>query len=851
MNPARPPIFSRPALAFLIAGVVVLCFAIMGWRIAPHASTASAGASAVQVIVGNPEHIRPERQEWSAYLAMLLSTPFAVGLGIWLTSGMSGEKRLAPADLALFLAGLGLAAVAIARDELTTLFRTDVPLVTGLTATTAGLLAAILQPMPEDTAKKVNRYALPALCIFGVLVTFGWRVLDAETISALAFVPHFSAFFYSIAQISLGATCTVDVLPQYGCYGEFYAPVLKLAGVSVLSSTLLSALVQSCALVSIIVFASRLIRSPIILVAAGLWVIILLNWVLLQIADPYFQYGPVRLLFPALSLPMALWFSSSPTCGRAVVLGIFGALAVAFNPDSGSVVLLALTLLALAAPVAIRSPAPFAGAVLSMASCLAAALAAGIAFWLLLAWKGDSTPQLGKLLSYSMIFAAKGFMMLPLQGLPAIWGCLAAVLLLGIVFGAAELTVRWNRDALAILYVSILSAGLLSYHVGRSHPNTLLLCMWPTVIVTAVLLDRAAALSGSTVNRSFAITARTAGGLALGLAAAVMAGGLPFLVDTSMARWSSNLSGSAGHARDNLRFISRESGSDGFEPISLDQPIILAESGRRSGFSGPGLAEILLQTDSDNFIDYLMKERPKHLFVDYRLLENQLYWFNTVPWIRNALPRLRSLYWLKGWSPDGQLMHLALKPSSGEDLFDSKMRCDRPECPPSEYMLFSHRNGATVFQWGRPVRLPTDITISVPPKGFDIIMDVEPRRKQVPYATIVSNHCCEFMGFTIHHQPGTTADYVLASGDGKSWHASSPFVIEPGRKSQLSLSYADGHFSVSVNGKVATELNVADAQVGGARNIPLTFGDWINRGRPFDGEIYFAALVPRGTQAEE
>lgn len=845
----RSPL-SRPGLAFLIAVAVAAAGMFGAWWITPDALLPDGGTFASQIVAASPDQFRPEPREWSAYLALLLATPLAVALGLWLTRGMAVDARPRPADVLLLLAGLGLAAWATARDELSGLFNPGLPAMAGF-----GVLALVgaaagawgLVPSVRGVGK-LHRLVLAGLCIMAVLISFATRVIGVESIGTLPFMPHFSAFLHSIVQISLGATCTVSVVPQYGCYGEFYAPLLKLTGVNVLNATLLTALLQAAALVSIMVFAARLVLSPLVLLTAGLWLILMQNWVLVGVMDPYFQYGPLRLLFPALSLAAALWFTARPGSARAAWLGAFGSLAWMFNPDSGSVVLLALALLAAATALACRGGRPLVRCGLFAAAFLGGALAAGGAFMLLLAWKGGALPQLLQLMAYPRIFAAEGFMMLPVQDLPALWAVVAALLLLGILLAALDLTQGWTREALLTLYVAILGAGVMSYHVGRSHPNTLLLCMWPAVVVAARLLDRLIGAPGEDASRSKAFIGRATAMLLLGLVSAIAIRGVPLMAGTAVARWQPVLAGNGTAEPAALRFIAQQSGGEAYEVIGIDQPVLAAEAGHRSAYGGPGVAETLLRKDAAAYVDYLLDTRPPHLFIDYRLVDNQPFWLNTAPWIRDALPRLRSIYSLKNWSADGEMMHLVRKPTAGPDLFDRQLTCAGPACPPPQTIVFAARDGRLWQRWDRPAQLPIDLQERVPAGGFDIIMTVTPAREQVTYATIVSNHVYAFEGFTLHYLPRSNGYYSLAVGDGTRWHASNPFIIPPGRRSRLVLRAEGDHFTVSLDGETVSELTVKNARVLGAPTVPVTFGDVALRGRAFAGSIDFAALVPHPEQ---
>ena len=140
------------------------------------------------------------------------------------------------------------------------------------------------------------------LCV--VLFFAATRIFTPATISYGAHITsHYEAVVYSIVDIAGGGTCLADVTPQYGCYGEFVAPIIRIIGPSPLAMTSIFVALQSLAMLAIIVFSAALIRTTaLLLTAVGCIVILSSITLMLGSPDPVFQNNPIRLFFPALSL---------------------------------------------------------------------------------------------------------------------------------------------------------------------------------------------------------------------------------------------------------------------------------------------------------------------------------------------------------------------------------------------------------------------------------------------------------------------------------------------------------------------------------------------------------------------
>ena len=130
----------------------------------------------------------------------------------------------------------------------------------------------------------------------------------------------FDAVVYSIMRISQGGTCLADVLPQYGCYGEFFRPLWSVFVPSVKAVTGIFFLLYLTAIFGVMRFAARVIQEPAILLLCGICLVTISSPYVFF--DPYFQYWPLRTFFPCMTLWLAPAWLSGGNGYKAFALGV-------------------------------------------------------------------------------------------------------------------------------------------------------------------------------------------------------------------------------------------------------------------------------------------------------------------------------------------------------------------------------------------------------------------------------------------------------------------------------------------------------------------------------------------------
>ncbi len=839
---------SQGAVAVLVALSALYGIGHWLWSIAPSPDYSAVAAAARQLLLARPTDLQPKPGEQFTYIGVVLSLPILIAAVVFAVrkTGLGRGGWIANSLLTVALiAAAGYLTMHSSLAEKFPLVHKDVFWIGRLSLAIALADWILFRYLPRWSIG-ISTFLLYEVAI---VLTFSWFVYDSDGIGKSS--PHFDAFFSSIVKIHNGGTCLYDVVPQYGCYGEFYNVAARVTGFSVVRTMILTALLQSLALVSIIHFAKSLIRSPAILIAGTLCMIICANRIMWGLPDNYLQYMPLRLFFPAVSLQVAAYWQSHRGNRSAAWAGLFAASSLMFNMDSGVPVFGALGALMVFSSLnrtTLRKDLPQAiryGAIYSVS-----AIGGILLFFAYLSLKAGHAIHPEYLTAYQKIFYGAGFFLLPMPAEPDMWlvigGLVTTVLTLYALRFAGRRVEPANEKA---AYLAVLGIGLFSYYTGRSHVLVLLLVLWPFTILLFHLLDRAAntVKPKALIPRGLACRA-VAAFIAIVAVTSVVKNQLPEAPRIMLDRWEQVL---GDKVQDNTPIVISDDAAfirsftkpgEKVGIISTSEAALLADTGLVSALPGPGIGEILLKSDAEAIVDMLEKDGPEYLFLEQRFLLSQKILLNTAPWIKGAIPVIRKHYALVAWGPDGRLMALKKKDAGYDpaaDLFNTEIvydcitseHCDEP----TAFTATDPDTGTPLGPWKQPVHWPLAIASEGPAGDFIIRFKLQPGPLQMDYATLMSSECCAFSGMTIQHFPGTRDSYVLTVGDGEKWIQGPQFHIPASHIDTVELAYNAGRMRITINGVVAADYPMPTFISG---NDGFYVGDWTSGTRPFAGKIF-------------
>ncbi|UUZ64990.1 hypothetical protein LP417_09875 [Polaromonas sp. P1-6] len=303
-----------------------------------------------------------------------------------------------------------------------------------------------------------------------MLVQIGaWRLLSEASITIDAtWWNSADAVIYSIGQVVAEKTVLVDMPSQYGLFAEFVGPIFKVIGLSIFSFTSLWAMLQVISLGAVFYVAQRYIRDPALRIVVGVALVMVTFetslW-LIGVNERYWQYWPIRFLWPALSVLAFHHYTRSRTTARILVVSIIGALGSIWNVDSGLIIEIALAAFIVGKVVFLQVTERQKTRLERLALLrqlvlhglvLAAAVACMSAYLMV---KSGHSLNWSWLFEYQRMFYGIGFMMLPMPMKPSPWMSIIAVYVLGIMtaVGSWAKSPR-GRPADVIFYLSFLRA---------------------------------------------------------------------------------------------------------------------------------------------------------------------------------------------------------------------------------------------------------------------------------------------------------------------------------------------------------------------------------------------------------
>lgn len=488
-----------------------------------------------------------------------------------------------------------------------------------------------------------------------VLSGFGQSIF---TLASFAIpLDSLTATYYAVVQVESGATLLVDLPNQYGLYPHFLEPVFRwlgadlfhysvvMAGLVVLTHLLFLAFV-------LIVFRSRAIAWLTFLA------VIMFGYMLLRIHewDPYFQYYPVRTLFPASMLVLAAIYLRSrrvwlywATC---LLLG-FGVL---WNLESG--------LFALSAWFCMLCADEFLSANVRVAvrrSCWHAAsmvisVAIAVSAYTFFVWlRAGELPDWGLFTRFQRTFYGAGFFMLPMPVF-GFWNLMALLYLVVLIWAASSWQARNDQAVLRpALLLTALGIVTFSYYQGRSHDAVGMYVSYPAILLAGLCADHLLpiALDRATTRwlaRAGLVTLLT---VLVGLAVTVKQLGLIFVDRAIMTVRHLHVAVLDPAIESDIRFVrafAKPHERVAFSIEKSQESLFYGATLTRSAWRGiPGSTEMLLVADERRMIDWYASNTEFKVFADVKKGHPAL------------LPILKDRYVAAAQNPDTGLLLLVPK----------------------------------------------------------------------------------------------------------------------------------------------------------------------------------------------
>lgn len=628
-------------------------------------------------LVVQPNEFRPEPTERRIYYVVLLALPIATWFAFRVVT-----RRFRGGWVSATLSHPGAAVVLAALLLPLAIWLADQPFVSQFIGPPAGVGARQLVVIgvavvagifamiwPKTVLRRVTaRRVLFALCVLLAVLAGAFRGYGVDQVLYVGrYMDHFETVLFGAAQSYAGNVPLVDFVPFYGLYGDLLAPLFWLVGLSVSSFTIVMGVLQTVSLTAIIFFAYRRLRNPALFVLFSIALVSAAGsgdasvWPP-QDVDRYFQYWPVRFLFPALFVGMIPWWQASQSPKKVIVFSIFCGIGLLWNLDSGLPVWGAWLVLASSELfTGWRDPTLRRGILRRLGLSVAVTAGVILLYVALLCVRAGRFPDLSAMFHYQKLFVSLGYFMAPIPHALHPWQLVALLMVAAFCLGFAERMGFIKNDAIAALFpIAIMGCGLFAYYQGRSLDPVLTALLWPSVLILFLFADVAVeAIRDGRLKGPL--------GLSVVVAALFVGAGL---TDRTIRAVPTLLAGIKEHIKLSGKPLSPVAANSAFigsqaargrkcTILAHHASVYYAENSLRSAIGGPPLAGYFLIEDGRALFDEIIKRPPETVFVERSFVDlvRQKFQILKPPPPNELFQR----YALVATSPNGQLLHLRRK----------------------------------------------------------------------------------------------------------------------------------------------------------------------------------------------
>jgi len=305
---------------------------------------------------------------------------------------------------------------------------------------------------------------------------------------------HLNAVFYSLSQVAAGKTLLVDIFNQYGLYPHFLSPIFSITGLSILKFSIVLSFINLVSFILIYIVLYKSVQNKFILFL-GFTTLILINYLIghgLYYYDVYFQYFPIRVIFPALLLFISVFYLKSNSKKIYYLSFPLFLTGILWNTETGIVVLISwmllLFFLELAKPnsLKIKSINILRHALLLFVFLLIITL-------LLFLWlyaKSGHFPDFSMVFNYQNLFYFLGYNANKATLIHE-WNIVILIYIYGLAVSIKSLFDKKQDSYYSIVFLlSILGLGLFSYYQALFHKTILCFASYPAILLLVIFTDR-------------------------------------------------------------------------------------------------------------------------------------------------------------------------------------------------------------------------------------------------------------------------------------------------------------------------------------------------------------------------
>ncbi|RCX19015.1 concanavalin A-like lectin/glucanase superfamily protein [Fontibacillus phaseoli] len=692
--------------------------------------------------------------------------------------------------------------------------------------------------------RRINLFA-SILIISALLLISLTNVYSVYSINDTGmYTSHLNAVFHSVAAIYKGESLLVDVNNQYGLYPHFLEIIFRIIGLDVFKFTLVMSLLIFLCFYFLYKSLDHLITKK-AFVILGIFFVIFYGYVHFKVysRDPYFQYYPIRTLFPTLLIYCSIIFFKQQSKRKYYLFTLLFSMGVLWNLDTGLIVLIAWVLV-LIYDSALQDQSF--GSVIRKSSkhiitAIICLIVVVLFYCLFIYLRSGQIPDIVEFFSYQIYFYGYGFFMLPMELIHP-WNLVALTYIVGLVISFIGFINKSRTTMMRLIFLlSILGTGLFSYYQGRSHNHVLSLVWYPALMLLILYIyllyerQRNYFRNGEKQSWIFSFISIVSILFLVFTFITLLSSGKE-LYSVMNERWSKLVERNETPVTNELSFIKDNTSMDEKVLIlSYHSGIDYLNSNADPFLNIPGTSELFLKKDYERIFAAIEDSSLNKVFIDNNFISNiQLnYGFNV-----KVLSLLYENFDIVDRSDLGNVLLLERKETSNSHL---KME-SLPEIKNSlHYYIYDN------FYVGYPdtneiIGIKENLSGINLDQQFTIEVVVKPENIQAPFAAIIGNHPGNGgQGFVIQQENKNQNKYNFSYGDGKGWNTTSSVQLDPDKWNYLTVTYDHGVVVIFKNGVLQNKIE-NDQLLFENSEMPLSIANWVNQDRAFRGEIREAVI---------
>jgi len=662
--------------------------------------------------------------------------------------------------------------------------------------------------------------------IFSFLLIF----IIAATSDYRNFPPHwfhFEPVIYNMAQLRSGhATLIGGLTSQYGLYNSFILPIFKDSYGVAEYTRIMAILFFITILIPVYIFFSIFKNKWIafagsVIFIESLGVILYRNLRIIGegivigsslYSDPYYQYTPIRMIFPVLMIGMVWIYSKKSSIAHLLIGSFIVSSAVLWNFDSGMVCLVAWILLIIFHHLfADRIKATKLGLrILSIILTFAIVI---LNYSLIIKLIYGSYPDFLLAFDSQEKFVKQGYFMMPMPK-TGLWVVAVFIYL----YTGAKISLHIIKNTVSnyisvLFFLMIQGIGLLSYYIGRSHEHVFLAVIYNSVILFIFLY--AFSIENEETEKTWLLKFKN------GLFGFVFVISIVqiCLFGFNYYQWRllirESLEPSQFNKRSNyLSSLDPEIKKDGILIISNWAGALHVNASIKipDQWIFPSFEEVSTNKMLEQEIKILEQCKVRYVYIDKESRE----------FLSKTLEKhYRSI----GYSPEGLLLQSDCNSNENDTILEIQKVED---------------GYVDVLHSSKRIKPGLSITGVTLPQNFIVTFEVTLGEKQEPYAYIAGNHPGwknNPAGFGVQQNLHKTNHFLFGFGDGVQWTKEREFYLSPNIRHNVKIIVNESLITIIVDGKKVLQ-DTRDRKLLNTI-LPLTIGGYIEGGRTLNGIVHF------------